>query len=193
MLTWSVEGEESGRYASRAIHFPGGNSGVTIGRGYDMRLRSREEIELDLKAVGVGADAARAISAGAGLRGDAARRFVRERRAELPALTPEQERRLFSEVTYPRYETEARRISSKRDVVRRYGELDLEALDRSHYEVLVDLLYRGDYTPQTRISIQPALVAGDTAKLCDALEVVASSRRVPAERARARRALLGCD
>jgi hypothetical protein len=193
MLTWNSEGQESGRYASRAVHFPGGNSGVTIGRGYDMGLRSREEIERDLNAAGLPVEAARAISAGAGLRGDAARRFVREQRAELLALTPEQERRLFSEVTYPRYETEARRISSKRDVVRRYGELDLEALDRSHYEVLVDLLYRGDYTPQTRISIQPALVAGDTAKLCDALEVVARRKKVPAERARARRALLGCE
>lgn len=193
LLTWSSEGQESGRYATRAVHFPGGNSGVTIGRGYDMGRRSREQSSRDLRAAGVEADAARAISAGAGLRGEAARRFVSENREALEVLTAAQERKLFWDVTYPRYESEARRISSSRDVVSRYGALDVDALQRSYYEVLVDLLYRGDYTPQTRTFIQPALVTGDAAMICDALDAITDAKNVPLERARARRAAIGCD
>ncbi len=38
---------------SNHLHFPGGNSGVTLGAGYDMSVRSAEKIKSDLMLVGV--------------------------------------------------------------------------------------------------------------------------------------------
>jgi murein DD-endopeptidase MepM/ murein hydrolase activator NlpD len=53
-LTFDAEGlEKPGRFFSRRLHVPGPWSGATIGRGYDMRERSKDEIVADLAAAGV--------------------------------------------------------------------------------------------------------------------------------------------
>jgi len=195
-LTWAAEGQESGRFYSRKIHWPtGANSGVTIGRGYDMGQRSKALVQADLISADVLKQVAIKLSAGAGLRGNDAAKFVRENQELLPELTAQQELALFSKVTYPRYENEARRIATKPDVVQAYGALDVDELKKTQPElssVLVDLLYRGDYTTGTRKILQKALVAGDKAQVCDALKEINKNNQVPPARAAARNELLEC-
>jgi hypothetical protein len=53
-LTFDVEGNdiENSTWFSRKVHWPGGVSGITIGRGYDLGQQSNSN--LDLSAVRIG-------------------------------------------------------------------------------------------------------------------------------------------
>ena len=52
-VTWDSEGSEGGRFHSRRPHVPSDSSGVTIGRGYDMKSRPRSAVLTDLLRAGV--------------------------------------------------------------------------------------------------------------------------------------------
>lgn len=193
LLTWNAEGESTGRYATRKIHWPGGKaSGVTIGRGYDMGLRSAADVQRDLIAAGVSRDHAIRLGSGAGKRGDAAANFVRSNRSKLPELTPAQELKLFSSVTYPRYEREVQRISAKADVVSAYGRLDFDSTPQAVRDVIVDLAYTGNYTPGTRKFLQQPIVSGDREEICAAFQKLNEHYGVPRQRAALRNAVLDC-
>lgn len=60
------------------LYIPGGNSGMTIGHGYDLKDRRRGDVETDLRRAGVDAADATIIAQGAGLSGFAARDFIRK-------------------------------------------------------------------------------------------------------------------
>ena len=78
-LTFDAEGLETrGQYFSRAPHVPGSSSGVTIGRGYDMKERSKSEIIEDLTNAGVSIDRAEQLSECRGLSGQSARSYLAE-------------------------------------------------------------------------------------------------------------------
>jgi hypothetical protein len=77
-VTFDTEGQEGGRYHSRRPHVPSGNSGVTIGRGYDMKGRKKEQIYRDLLAAGLSKAQAELYSRAAGLSGNKARAFLAE-------------------------------------------------------------------------------------------------------------------
>lgn len=71
-LTFDAEGNdvENSTYFSRKIHWPGNSeSGVTIGRGYDIGSRSKEDVYRDLSDSGVPDNIASLISSGAGIKG----------------------------------------------------------------------------------------------------------------------------
>ena len=61
------------------------------------------------------------------------------------------------------------RISSKADVVHKYGRTNWDTLNPLIKDVLVDLRYRGDYTGSTREVVQPPAVANDLAAFTAAL------------------------
>jgi GH24 family phage-related lysozyme (muramidase) len=84
------------------FHWPGGASGVTLGAGYDMKERSTESIFNDMKSIGFDDPTARAISAGAGLTGDAAMNFSRNN-AHVVNLSDEKQIELLRK-TVPHYE-----------------------------------------------------------------------------------------
>src|SRR5947209_4578175 len=75
-LTFDAEGQEGGRYHSRKVHQPTGASGVTIGRGYDMKLRTPEQVTADLKTAGLDQKVAEQYAKGAGLTGKEAGDFI---------------------------------------------------------------------------------------------------------------------
>lgn len=54
-LTFDAEGTEGGKWHSRTVHWPGGASGVTIGRGYDLGYKSAKEITADFTTAGISA------------------------------------------------------------------------------------------------------------------------------------------
>lgn len=64
--------------SSLAFHWPGGASGVTLGAGYDMKLRSADTIKRDMLAIGKSNADAELASKAAGLMGTDAIKFCRE-------------------------------------------------------------------------------------------------------------------
>lgn len=159
-LTFDSEGMEGGRYHSRHAHWPGGASGVTIGRGYDMGHRTSASVYSDLVGAGVPSDVAKQYSAGAGLKGASAGRWVNNNGGGIPDISPEAQNKLFDR-TYAEQEREVRRISEKSDVVKKYGATCWDNLDPKIKDTLIDLKYRGDYTPTTRKFLQKAVADND--------------------------------
>jgi hypothetical protein len=168
-LTFDAEGlETKGAYFSREAHWPGGASGVTIGRGYDMKGRSEETVRSDLIAAGVPDADAELLAQGAGLSGKKASDFTKREDVAAIEISPAAQKELFTKV-YDHYESEVKRISSKDDTVAKYGSVDFDKLDPAIKDVAVDLLYRGDYTSSTRKEIQQHLVNNDLQGLYDVL------------------------
>ncbi len=159
-LTYDAEGAEGGPYHSRRLHVPSDISGLTIGRGYDMRWRSREAVREDLIASGVDCIRASLIGYGARLAGKRAREFIIENHLDDFQIALYQQVMLF-DIEYPRHESEAKRLATKADVVGIYGPTDWDALDDGIRECLIDLKFRGDYTPATRLFLQAHVVAND--------------------------------
>jgi len=187
--TFDAEGREArGPFFSRVMHWPGGSSGVTIGRGYDMGQRTRLQVIAELRHAGMSTDDATFFGDAAGLRGEAAARFVQGRMGESPALSLTTQRILFEEITSRETIADIRRILNKPDVVAKYGAVAWDELSDYAREVVFDLRYRGDYTPATREALQPLLVAGDDEGLKALMNDAAYWTRckVPAERIRER-------
>lgn len=189
-ITFAAEGQEnSSRYFSRVLHYPGGAaSGVTIGRGYDLGNRSKLEISRDLVASGVDTTIAARIAQGAGLKGSAAASFVREYRNQIPPICQQAQYRLFTDVVAPSYVKDIVRIFNKPDVVAKYGNAHWDALPQEMQELVFDLRYRGDYTPETRKLLQSALVSADRDSFFSVIrdEGYWLQRGVPASRVAAR-------
>lgn len=142
-VTFNAEGSNDPKspYFSRVLHWPGGASGVTIGRGYDMKLRTQEQVKSDLMASGVSEKAAVRFASGAGLRGEAAHKFVVENKIDFGKIDRDAEINLFNKV-YPKYEADA--ATSYNIKVR---QLNLKApawnsLDPKIREIVVDMTFQ---------------------------------------------------
>lgn len=181
LLTFEAEGQEGGPYHSRRLHVPTAASGLTIGRGYDMKLRTKSEIRDDLLAVGLAASEAVLISQAAGLKGEDAEEFVEENNLEDFEITPEQQVTLF-EFEYGRKLADIRRLATKPDVTRAYGATDWPNLDQAIKEVLVDLRFRGDYTPSSRKFLQVHVANNDLQTFAEVIADRAYWPNVPLDR-----------
>lgn len=188
-LTFDQEGQEGTRFHSRWLQWPGGSSGVTLGRGHDLKERAVATATSELIAAGLTPAQAAAFAAGATLSGTDARDFVSQRRAICGNITPAQQLRLFR-ADYAALEADARRICQKSDVVAKYGAVDFTTLDARIWSVVVDLRFRGDYTPASRALLQKAIADNDLARFRTALSKTANWTGVPAARFNARVAAL---
>lgn len=143
-LTYNAEGDDipSSIYYSRVIHWPGNDlSGVTLGRGYDMGDRTETAVYSDMVASGIASEQATKISKGAGLKGSAARNFVRSNKRDVGSITLQQQESLFA-IIYPKYIDRAILNYNKWT----NGVLDAKPwveLDSTIQEVLVDFVYQG--------------------------------------------------
>lgn len=180
-LTFDAEGQEGGKYHSRHAHWPGGASGVTIGRGYDMGGRTSASVYSDLVDAGVPSDVAHQYSAGAGLKGSKAGNWVSKNRDDIPDISPEAQNKLFDK-TYAEQEKEVRRISEKPDAVKKYGAVCWDNLDPKIKDSLVDLKYRGDYTSSSRKFLQKAAADNDSETFGKAMTDRSHWGNVPADR-----------
>ena len=145
-LTFDAEGNDDpdSIYFTRVIHYPPvGNSGVTLGRGYDFGQRSVEQIRGHLTSAGIEESKISILVGAAGLTGDAAAEFVRANKTRVGEITHDQQKILF-DIVYAELKADAIRISSKDDVVAKYGATDFENLHPAIMELMVDLRYRGD-------------------------------------------------
>ncbi|MFN8393493.1 MAG: TIGR02594 family protein [Bacteroidia bacterium] len=159
-VTFDAEGQDSGRYFSRVLHWPGGNSGVTIGRGYDLGSRTAKEVIGHCTAAGIPESQSSLLSGGAGLKGEPAGEWVTKNKAKFGEISHDQQKVLF-EVVYGEMKQSVVNISEKKAAKDKYGDVDFEKLHPAIMEMLVDLRYRGDYTPKSREWIQPLVVKND--------------------------------
>lgn len=192
-LTFDAEGtdEPGSRYFSRRVHWPGGASGVTIGRGFDMRHRNSHDIREALRAAGVPLADLYYLGRGSGLYGTEARIWCGQAPQEAFVLSLEAQHRLFL-ATYDELASDTDRILRKADVLAAYGRAPAwDRLPPMARDILVDLRYRGDFTPRTRKTVMPPVVSGDM----EALAAVMADRDlwadVPADRWRRRAQYLG--
>ncbi len=140
-ITFDAEGNDipNSPFYSRRLHWPGGASGVTLGRGYDIRHRTQSAVRQDLIAAGVDIVSAENFSRGAGLFGDAARDFVSRNRDTYGTISLRAQRILFEDVVYPRYERAARQQYNSSVTS---DEPTWEQLDGRVRDIAVDLTYQ---------------------------------------------------
>ena len=188
-VTWKSEGTEGGKHHSRRLHVPTDSSGLTLGRGYDMRNRSLADIISDLTRAGVVLKDAQTLSGAAGLKGADARKFIRDHKLEKFEISALGQKLLF-DTAYEDEAAEAERLCSKDDVTEAYGDCNWEKLDPAIRDILVDMKFRGDYTGAARTRIQAFVVANDLESFAKALEKRGDWANVPKDRFNLRVAFL---
>jgi len=185
-LTFDAEGTEGGRYHSRKLHVPGPSSGLTIGRGYDMGAKSAGQITTDLAVAGVELVMAKTLSGAATLRGENARKFVKDKNVDGFEISALGQKTLF-DITYAAEEAIARRVCEK---AKKHGLCKWDELHSAIRDLIVDLKYRGDYTESSREQIQPLIVANDLAGLAKAMADKSVWKSVPSDRFERRKAFM---
>lgn len=189
LITWEVEGNEGGPYHSRKLHVPSATSGLTLGRGYDMKNRSAAKIQQDLTTAGVPAADAAKIAKSAGLAGDAARKFIVDQQLTGFEISKPAQVALFL-ITYADEKAVVDRISAKPETVAAYGACDWAKIDQAVIDLLVDLKYRGDYTPDSRVLVQPLASRNNLAGLAQVMKLRTHWPNVPKDRFERRVAFL---
>ncbi|MHA3734289.1 pesticin C-terminus-like muramidase [Pseudomonas sp. Eth.TT006] len=192
-LTFDVEGndiEDSSNslhmYFSRKAHWPGGASGITIGRGYDLGQKS--DPMSDLTAVGVPEPLLSWLVGAKGLSGNAARDYLNNASPEIRKtfITRKQQYKLFVSV-YEIMKNKVVTISQQPFNVGHYGTLNWDAVDVKIQDMIVDLIYRGDYKPTTREIVQRPFVENNKAELKTVMSLESNWPGVPAARFAARK------
>lgn len=185
-LTYDAEGTEGGPFMSRILHVPSSTSGLTIGRGYDMKEKSASKITADLLASGIDEEHAELLGQSSGLSGAQAEAFIDDNNLRQFEISIESQEILFS-ITYDEMVKDVKRICEKADCVATYGCVDWEQLDDKIKDILVDLRYRGDYTPTSRKRIQALVSANDVTALAEDLADRNKWSNVPQDRFNRRR------
>jgi hypothetical protein len=189
-MTFDSEGHDTpGRPGySRTPSVPPQASGVTVGRGYDMGSRSAADIEAQLTAAGVPPETAKDYGQGAGLKGDKASSFLKKH-PNLPELTREQQWNLFIQEYY-RVSNKALEDLARFELGRPQAQrVDLNNIDATTTQMLVDLKYRGDLTSGKWGSLRS--LVHDSAAFNAFMQVRANWSSVPYDRYRRRCEALG--
>ncbi|WP_233958358.1 lysozyme family protein [Pectobacterium versatile] len=143
-ITFDGEGNDvpNSPFFSRVVHWPGNpESGVTLGRGYDMGKRTKGEIYSDMLRIGIGSEKANLIAKGAGLKNGAAATFVKQYKEKIGVITHQQQVELFNMIYVGYIEIAKKRYARfSKDVPNRVGWAELHPAIR---DILVDLAYQG--------------------------------------------------
>jgi len=149
-LAYDAEGTDA---QCQYPHVPGWwqyNSGVTWGHGYDMRDKKPTKIIADLLKAGISSSIAYEFAQAAGLKGRKAYNWLLDKGLDECFMTAGQQQRLFV-ISYEEIRASAKRIYSKHGCRKAYGWLLLwEDLQQPIQDIIIDLRFRGDWTPKTR-------------------------------------------
>lgn len=168
-LTFDAEGDDDDNspYFSRHIHWPGGVSGVTIGRGYDLGQQTDPVNDFDAIELSQPLNSWLAESKGFTASKAKARFDSADSSITSYKITRKQQYALFL-ITYNRLEKDVKRICQKSDTIRTYhpnphitSEKAWSDIPEKIKELLVDLRYRGDYTPHARSLVQRFAYTGE--------------------------------
>ncbi|EGU61601.1 hypothetical protein VINI7043_16113 [Vibrio nigripulchritudo ATCC 27043] len=185
ILTWNEEGREGGIYHSRSFHVPSSSSGLTIGRGYDMKEKTSAQIKSHLALAQIEAKKADVISLAAGKKGNAAKQFVIENDLLDFEITAPAQLKLFN-IVYKELEADVKRICQKKTVVTTYGTTNWQTLNSKIKDVLIDLRFRGDYHGSSRKKIQEHVANNDLESFKAEISKQENWTNVPAKRRKAR-------
>jgi hypothetical protein len=152
-----------------------------------MGAKGAGQITSDLATAGVDLASAKALSSAATLRGENAKKFIKDNRLESFEITELAQKKLF-DITYVAEEQVARGVCERASS--KYGKCDWDKLHPAIQELIVDLKYRGDYTPTSREVIQPLIVANDLEGLAKAMADRSNWKSVPDDRFSRRRAFM---
>lgn len=131
-----------GPWFSRVLHWPGGNSGVTLGRGFDMKLRSTGEIHSMLRQAGLEEHKAVICSRAAGLSGRAAEQFVTVFGPMVGEITHQQQIQLFEMAWHTKiHYARGVYLRHSADIAQR---LPWEQIDGKIKDIFIDTLYQGN-------------------------------------------------
>lgn len=180
-VTFDSEGTEGGLYHSRILHVPTEGSGLTLGRGYDMKHKVSTKISADLIKAGVDANKSLLIGNAGGKQGTLARQFIIDNDLLDFQITPLAQQSLFA-ITFAEEAAEAKRVCTLKRVEDIYGECKWEDLDYRIKEIVVDLKFRGDYTDETRKLIQTHIAKNDFEKFKDVMSDKSKWPTVPTDR-----------
>jgi hypothetical protein len=190
-VTFDSEGNDNSKsiYFSRKLHWPGGASGVTIGRGYDMKYRTEKEIKADLIAAGVPEATAAKLAKGAKLTGAKAKKFTRDNKAL--QITAEQQKALFDTV-YAEYDKMTKGLvcgwAGKSGAA---CDTFWSGLDDNIRQMLVDLRYRGDLTKSRyKLWLSKSVAANDLKSFAKVMTDRVKWARVPKDRFERRKAFI---
>lgn len=156
-VTFDAEGNDDAKsiYFTRKLHWPGTWSGVTIGRGYDMKERSSADIKQDMIDSGIAEATAETFSGGAGLKNADAKAFCTKHKDLI--ITQAQQKALFT-VSYGEKSLYAA------DRVRAWSGEELGGLSLGMQGIIIDLFYRGDITYKTHWKDIRSVVLADDLK-----------------------------
>ena len=177
-LTFDVEGNdiEGSMYFSRVAHWPPvGDSGITLGRGYD--IGQQPDVKSDFESVGIDREFLSWVVGGQGKKKDEARDYLNSASIKYREykITRKQQYQLFI-YTYKLMEDDVKRISVRDSTLGKFfpsmigrGEEAWAAIDERIKDLMVDLRYRGDYKTGTREKIQELCYKNDFSKLRQAM------------------------
>lgn len=142
LITFLAEGNDSPNSIafSRKIHHPSFDSGVTIGRGYDLKERSKALIYHDLMSAGLPTAQAKKISEASKISGHKAIIFVRQHREDIGEITRSQQVTLFNNI-YPNY-VKITKLRYER-ITSTYHGCPWNKLNFAVRDILVDIVYQG--------------------------------------------------
>ena len=163
-LTFDIEGDERYRDAdksffSRRPHWPGGVSGVTLGRGFD--FGQQFDTKETLQEVGVTEPFLTWLSGSEGLSGAEAKKYIKDMPENIKGrcITRKQQKDLFMKIVGD-YEKRAKATAIKRQYDGMRAPLVWGNLASAVKEVLVDMQYRGDLKESTMDKIGKLIEAG---------------------------------
>lgn len=128
-LTFHKEGTD---VKSSVLHHPGRYSGVTIGRGYDLKERNMVEIFTDLTMSGMSSKDANIVKTGYHMKGAQADKFVKDYKDKIAAFPRTNQIRLFQRI-FPKYIATVKRVYGR--VSSEVYEKDLEDICRESSKV----------------------------------------------------------
>ncbi|EOC0419280.1 peptidoglycan-binding protein [Cronobacter malonaticus] len=129
---------------SRILHHPSIGSGVTIGRGYDMKKRSAGEILFTLRLAGIEEYKSQICAKASFLSGKKAASFIELYGPLVGEITHQQQIRLF-ELSYKEKKDYAKNVYN-RSVADIKNALSWEQIELRIRDVFVDTIYQGNNT-----------------------------------------------
>ena len=179
--------EEASPDPSKTVVWPkDANSGITIG-GLDIAQWKNDTLLKGwLTSAGLSQTVVDSLMTARNLKGTDADNWIEQNPDIVKQVTAANQKQIF-ESAYSWLEEDVKRIVTKPDVVKAYGNTNWDNTDPTIKALIVDLRFRGDYDAKARKRIQEYVSKNDLSSLAEDLSDRSNWSRVPAGRFKARK------